>query len=100
MNLIDYPVRTINYISQVDFTGVPEVWWNENENENTIAERAKKFRDWLFSQPEQCMAVVSHAGFLHELLQEQFRNCELKRINWIHRSRKLAKEDKCVARGL
>lgn len=74
---------------QVDFSMVPEVWWNENESEETIARRARQFREWLFKQPEKCMAVVSHAGFLHELLQEHFKNCELKRINWIHRSRKL-----------
>lgn len=78
--------------SQVNFAAVPEVWWDEDENDVTITLRAKRFREWLFRQPEKCLAVVSHAGFLHELLQEQFRNCELKRINWIHRSRRQAKE--------
>jgi len=76
---------------QVDFSTVPEVWWDEDENDVTITLRAKRFREWLFRQPEKCLAIVSHAGFLHELLQEQFRNCELKRINWIHRSRRHAK---------
>ena len=78
-------------VLQVDFSMVPEVWWNENENDVSITLRAKRFRKWLFDQPEKCMVVVSHAGFLHELLQEQFRNCELKRINWVHKSRRQAK---------
>ena len=82
----------LSIISQVNFAAVPEVWWDEDETDVTITLRAKRFREWLFRQPEKCLAVVSHAGFLHELLQEQFRNCELKRINWIHRSRRQAKE--------
>ncbi|KAI1188925.1 histidine phosphatase superfamily [Nemania serpens] len=48
-------------------------------SEETIRERAAVARQWLSEQPDKCLIVVTHSGFLHRVVQgPRYRNVEYR----------------------
>eukprot|EP00184_Porphyridium_aerugineum_P005123 CAMPEP_0184697576 /NCGR_PEP_ID=MMETSP0313-20130426/4500_1 /TAXON_ID=2792 /ORGANISM="Porphyridium aerugineum, Strain SAG 1380-2" /LENGTH=360 /DNA_ID=CAMNT_0027156391 /DNA_START=107 /DNA_END=1189 /DNA_ORIENTATION=- len=48
----------------------PKVWWCFIENEELLVNRATEFLQWIMEQPEQEIAVISHANFLGTLFRD------------------------------
>ncbi|KAK9110942.1 hypothetical protein Scep_018461 [Stephania cephalantha] len=80
-----------------------DILWKADVREanEEVAERGKKFMDWLWTRKEKEIAVVTHSGFLfhtlnalgkdlHPLMKEEvckhFANCELRSIVIVDKS--------------
>ncbi len=59
--------------------------WHESyidESSRHFHSRVDRFKSWLYRQDAKRMAVVSHGGFLEELLGVYFKNCEVVRASF------------------
>lgn len=74
----------------VDFSLIEsneDVYWlpDVREANEDLQARGRKFADWLLARSEQSIAVVSHSGFLYNLMQNYGSTCTPKLAQHLHR---------------
>jgi broad specificity phosphatase PhoE len=64
---------------QVDFGSLSNLWFNDyaKETREHFLQRVAHFKQTLFELTEKSVIVVSHAGFLRQLLGVSFKNCDV-----------------------
>eukprot|EP00128_Syssomonas_multiformis_P018098 Colp12_sorted_trinity150504_noHs@32918 len=58
-------LNALKRFESVNFDAVPDDWWHICGD----LDRLEHFTEWLRSRPEEKIAVVSHWGFIHELVK-------------------------------
>ena len=75
----------------LDVAHLDEIWWHAEgspdprgicvEPVESVAARALKFKDYLRSRPERCIAVVGHGTFFFYLTGRMLANCEFATLD-------------------
>ncbi|KAJ5398024.1 phosphoglycerate mutase family protein-like protein [Penicillium cosmopolitanum] len=72
-DLIAKAVPSYNVLN-LDTTLVDESWNSKKgiqaPNLNAVRSRAARLRNWIYNRPEKYLALVSHGGFLHYLMED------------------------------
>ena len=80
-----------NDFPSLDVAHLDEIWWHADgapdargicvEPVESVAARAMKFKDFLRSRPEGCIAVVGHGTFFFHLTGRALANCEFATLD-------------------